>query len=419
MEINQKGAVFAFTAVIIPLLMIFTGIVIDFGNLYAHHSRLQNAADAAAMAGGYAYVSSDDEPSNHPNADRAASLYTSRNHPKAEELDYLYQVRESDETRLTYFRVTLKERVSLYFLRFFPYLGDDVEISVIGCAKFRRGGTSSDGAGGNKLFNYLFTIGGGFYSINSIQNPDNYNIYQQRSNCSTYDGDMVFANQSGWNNSQGNIYLKGEAFGADGNSTITVNQAKEKGYINEPKYDGSIDIAQYYREIIQGLLSDQSTYKITDQGQQNATSSSLSQLSNQGVDVIYYNIPNLNISLNDAISGSSDKPLYIICDNVNNFNTSADMTAGRPIVLIYLGSGGFWINCNGGIFTGNIYAPFGSVSVNDNRYFFYGSIVAGQNLNLQSQGYYIQKNYTATSAATEPEAASVVLTNDRDGNVEW
>lgn len=417
MKINQRGAIFAFTAVLIPMLMVFTGIVIDFGNLYVHHSRLQNAADAAAMAGGHAYVASDDELSYHPNANRAADLYTRRNHPKAAELDYLYQARES-ASKLTYFRVTLTERVPLYFLRFFPTLGDDVEISAVGCAKFRRGGSAQDGGGGNKLFNYLFTIGGGFYSLNSIQNPDNHDIYQQRSNCSTYDGDMVFASQNGWQNSLGNIYLKPEAFGEDGNSSITVNQAKEKGYICEIKYDGDVDIAQYYRDTIQGMMSDPATYKITDPNQQNVTSSSLSQLSNQGVDVIYYNIPNMNISLNEAISGSSDNPLYIICDNVNNFNTSANMTTGRPIVLIYLGNGGIWINCSGGVFTGDIYAPFGSISVNDNRYAFYGSIVAGQNINLQSQGYYIQKNYTATAADTA-EAATVALTSDDDGDIEW
>ncbi|HAF31601.1 MAG TPA: hypothetical protein DCG76_01385, partial [Anaerovibrio sp.] len=75
---------------------------------------------------------------------------------------------------------------------------------------------------------------------------------------------------------------------------------------------------------------------------------------------------------------------------------SADMTGGRPIVLIYNGAGNFWMNCNGGTFTGDIYAPFGSVNINDNHHLFYGSIVAGNRIQLQSQGYYIQRNYTST-----------------------
>ena len=74
------------------------------------------------------------------------------------------------------------------------------------------------------------------------------------------------------------------------------------------------------------------------------------------------------------------------------------MSTGRPIVVIYNGSGNFWINCNGDTFTGDIYAPFGSVSINDNHHLFYGSIVAGNRIQLQSRGYYIQRNYTATGS---------------------
>ncbi|MCR5177127.1 MAG: Tad domain-containing protein [Anaerovibrio sp.] len=395
---NQRGAIFTFTAVLIPLIMVFTGIVIDFGNLYLHHSRLQNAADSAALAGGYAFVASDDETYNHPNANEAAGSYIDKNHPDADSLDYLYQSRES-ASKLIYFRVTLKEKVPLYFLRYFPYLGDYVDISAIGCSRFRRNDQNATGSG-SSLFNNLFTVGGSFYSINAIQNYDNFNIYQTKNNCSTYDGDMVFTNQNGYNSAADKIYLKSGAFGADGNSSITVNQAKEQGYVNTMKYDSSIDITSYYNTTIKSLMSLDSTYKITDQNMQNLNSDTLNNLSQQGVNVIYSSLPNFNISLSDAIVGSSNDPLYIICDNINNFNTSANMLNGRPIVFVYTGYGNMWLNCNGGTFTGNIYAPYGSVSVNDNRYDFYGSIVVGQNLNLQSQGYYSQKNYTGPTDDT-------------------
>ena len=53
---NQRGAIFTLFALLIPLIMAFTGLVVDFGNLYAHYSRLQNAADAAALAGGYVFI---------------------------------------------------------------------------------------------------------------------------------------------------------------------------------------------------------------------------------------------------------------------------------------------------------------------------------------------------------------------------
>ncbi|HAF32245.1 MAG TPA: hypothetical protein DCG76_04685, partial [Anaerovibrio sp.] len=55
---EQRGAVIILFAVLIPFLMCFAGLVVDFGNLYAHYSRLQNAADAAALAGGNAFAES-------------------------------------------------------------------------------------------------------------------------------------------------------------------------------------------------------------------------------------------------------------------------------------------------------------------------------------------------------------------------
>lgn len=410
MKTYQRGAVFTTVAFLLPLIMVFTGLVVDFGNLYMHHSRLQNAADSAAVAGGYAYVGSEDTPDNHPYTNDAADEYTRKNHPKADELDYLYQVREA-ETKYTYFKVTLWENVPLYFLRYLPFIDNEVEISAVGCVRFRRGSSSADD-NGSGVFDNLFTMGNNFGSVNSIQNPDNYNIYQYKNNCSTYDGDMVYTSKSNYESGKDNIYLRGAAFGEDGNSSITVNQAKNRDLLNPVQYDGTIDITKYYHNAVEKMLASDSTYKITDQNQQNASSYSLSSLSDQGVDVIYYNIPNLNFNLTEAISGSSDDPLYIICDNINNFNTSANMLNGRPIVLIYLGNSSIWINCSGGTFTGNIYAPFGSVNVNDNRFIFYGSVVAGQNIQLQSQGYYIQKNYVGSSPVEGKSEIRLVDSNE-------
>ena len=47
----QKGAVLVFLALMLPILVFFAGMAVDFGRAYLHKSRLQNAADAAALAG--------------------------------------------------------------------------------------------------------------------------------------------------------------------------------------------------------------------------------------------------------------------------------------------------------------------------------------------------------------------------------
>ena len=388
---EQRGAVIILFAVLIPFLMCFAGLVVDFGNLYAHYSRLQNAADAAALAGGNAFAESGGDLDT---ANEFAQSYVITNDQRA---SFKSPPTIQEKNNKFYYVVVLKERVSLYFLRYFPRIGADTEISATSCARISvQGNNSGDNGGGFFLFDNLFTAKQGFDSVNSIQNPDNHNIPQNQNSCSTYHGNIVIGDEGAFNEASRNVYLQPEAFGTDGNSQITVNEAINQGYVNIPEYSGNLEVTEYYRDTVQQLMAADSTYKITDQNKQNVDSEFLNQLSTQGVDVIYYNIPNLNFNLTQAINGKTDDPLYIICDNINNFNTSADMTGGRPIVLIYNGAGNFWMNCNGGTFTGDIYAPFGSVNINDNHHLFYGSIVAGNRIQLQSQGYYIQRNYTST-----------------------
>ena len=48
---RQRGAIITFTAVLLPLLMACTGFAIDIGSLMSYKAKLQNVADAAALAG--------------------------------------------------------------------------------------------------------------------------------------------------------------------------------------------------------------------------------------------------------------------------------------------------------------------------------------------------------------------------------
>ena len=48
---EQRGAVIVFTALAMWFLMMFVAFGVDFANFHSHQSRLQQAADAAALAG--------------------------------------------------------------------------------------------------------------------------------------------------------------------------------------------------------------------------------------------------------------------------------------------------------------------------------------------------------------------------------
>ena len=48
---HQKGSVLALLAILLPVLLGFTGLAVDIGRLYMEKGRLQNIADAAVLAG--------------------------------------------------------------------------------------------------------------------------------------------------------------------------------------------------------------------------------------------------------------------------------------------------------------------------------------------------------------------------------
>lgn len=49
----QQGAILVLTAFLLPFIIVFTGLAVDFGSAYVRRSQLQNAADAAVLAGAY------------------------------------------------------------------------------------------------------------------------------------------------------------------------------------------------------------------------------------------------------------------------------------------------------------------------------------------------------------------------------
>lgn len=133
---QECGAILVFTAVAIPTLLALIGFGFDVGNLYMHKARLQNVADAAALAGARAYIdyldtteggkiSGGDTKDKPVHANEAAEDYVAKNSinlPNAIYHDFnSKKVRESDASNTlypnkTFYRIGLYENVNLYFL---------------------------------------------------------------------------------------------------------------------------------------------------------------------------------------------------------------------------------------------------------------------------------------------------------------
>lgn len=71
---NERGVVVVLTAILMPVLVFIAGLAVDFGVMYAVRNSAQNAADAAAMAGVYAYANMDPYNSNYADSANKASL---------------------------------------------------------------------------------------------------------------------------------------------------------------------------------------------------------------------------------------------------------------------------------------------------------------------------------------------------------
>lgn len=64
-KFKQREQVLVFYALMIPILLLFAGVGLDLGWYYLNVSRLQHAADAAALAGARALVAEDRDFNNY------------------------------------------------------------------------------------------------------------------------------------------------------------------------------------------------------------------------------------------------------------------------------------------------------------------------------------------------------------------
>lgn len=407
---RQKGQILVFTAVLLPLLIAACGFTVDFGNMYMHKSRLQNAADAAAIAGGYAFRDNKENIDKHPKANNASEESVKSNLTNSDDIDQLYQARIADDGN-TYYRVLLTEEVPVYFLRLFN-VGDTVNVSADAVASISYSG----GSGG--IFDNLFSFGsGGFHTVNSTQNDDNAGN-PTISGSSFYHGRIVgIGPDANMEKDYRRTLLDTVALEKKNNGTYKyVKEAIAAGDYIELEQDVDKSLDEKMADIMAGVNSNQGKAYKWDNG------IDISQISQfYGVNYIYNNggiNPTLNI--NSPLPATSDNsPLYIVCDTPGQLgkiqlNSSVVDMNSRPIIYVYTGSN-LHIHANSGFFRGIIYAPNANVEINDDQLKFYGSIVAKE-LHIDGKGTYIHESLTSNN--TNIGSASVGLAVPPD-NINW
>ena len=196
---EERGAIFVLTAILLPLLLGCLGFAYDAGNLYIHKARLQNTADAAALAGGRAYVNALGEYASNGVVSSAidetikteakgtmkssAQQYIRVNNPlfagkSGKDEKFWFGIKSISGTNSTeYFRVNLTEPVQLYFL---PVIGIQKSVDVKAYATTKLTDTVVSAGGNNQQADAenrpVVIVGRTFYDeINT--NDIEHNIY--------------------------------------------------------------------------------------------------------------------------------------------------------------------------------------------------------------------------------------------------
>jgi Flp pilus assembly protein TadG len=172
---GQQGAILVLTAFLLPFIIAFTGMAVDFGSAYVRRSQLQNAADAAVLAG--AYHLDDDKADDvvlqylKTNLDPHFTNYsyqTGDDFPdKFETLNY-HTDKQKDELD-----VTLRSSVEASFLKLFDI--NTIPVSVTATAKVSSEDNPS--VPSDDMFNYAITVGKEASRSDNYNNPNESGLY--------------------------------------------------------------------------------------------------------------------------------------------------------------------------------------------------------------------------------------------------
>lgn len=386
---REKGSVIVMFALFMPLMMVCIGLAIDLGNLYSHYSRLQNAADAASLAGAREYAIQGETVYSHPYADAEAERYATgdaQDNNLKNAISGVYTVKQTDGG-IIYFRARLTETVPLYFLR------------IVGLTDKTLTAESITALGGSVAYekkpgNELFIVKSHFDAVNSVNNPDIDTKAGQISN--VFEGNIVCTNGTNtkFSDTDAQNYVKSMIDRGDfqystqrgvldhfftpkaQTDNLSIGEALDpsinaKGEYSFDTYYQPYDMNELAVETRKKLgLPDYgsrtwenwSTYKenfSTVSDNKYLTSSKLG--ANMAITADMQNGDgNMAINIDGTIPGSSSDPVYLYIDESVNQRLNIDVTGdnGRPLIIVYAGTSEIAFNiASGTTFSGVVYAP--------------------------------------------------------------
>lgn len=428
----QKGAILVLFAITFPFLMAFSAIAVDLGTVYVQRVHLQNAADAAALAGAYQLGNSSDAP-----AVNSAVSYTAKNSPSDITVTSSDSTMPSEEKQINLssdinrkssystIEVQLRERVPLYFFRYFGM--ENMPIAVTATAKYVPGSHSIFGhaiigaATTSTYYNYRKLYPITINHSNTIINGDmqtNGQIYLDGPNEATLNGSLIgtydlnnyeqiWAN----NNNVQDYYINGTSSNNYSKGSIDISL--------DSTNTSTSDIQSYIKDIANMTLSARQNSEIYYDGSSNT---SYAFQPSTASDTSYPHIASIQAQ-NTFPSDVSWKAYSL---NYHIIIVNGDLTVNMPsgyepgpndyAVFISL-NGSITIN-QGSTLRGLVYAPNGNIILNgnpaDSTLNILGSVV-GQRVQITHQTTITQTNLNIPSidmnSSSTNSTSSVTLIN--------
>ena len=378
---KQKGVMLALLALCLPFLLAAMGIAVDFGNVYVHKAQLQNAADAAALAGGRVYADALKAGTDNPKAaaDSMARSYVTKNDKNVSDAPIL-EVRGSAASSTTrYYRVTLSDTVSTCFLRYFGF--DSFPVKAACTVKL----SPKPGSSPFPLFSNLITFQDSLRLVNEKKK--------------TWDGDIVHTIQ----NPSITINGGGPLDRSDG---TTFDPAAAKYYNPSLSVDLNNSLNAALKSYISGLMTTQNSKTLKGQ------SMSSSDLS---ASVTYINGRVSSLQLDGAIGDKNTTKILILTEGAVNVHVKAD-TVGTLVIFDLSGE---QIHIEGkGTLRSIIYAPNSSIMMNPNGLRFYGNLTS-KSVDIQAAAGTFSTDPNAPSLPNAPSAVTynVDLTVNDDADI--
>lgn len=407
----QKGAFLVFTALMIPIIFLCAGFAVDLGNAWAYKSKLQNAADAAALAGA-SHFTNGDSYEQHPYADSYANQFLKANYGylpnpvqnlkmQAQEATEKNPKTGKEETH-GYYRVAFSEKVPVTFMGMFNYDGLDVGVEAV--AIIPRKGTSTKGSFinvGNWIDGSVFdgnstdldpghNIDGPFFYPDSKIVINNHEKYEEAIHHTTkyYKWTPEWA---GWVEEADGRF---KTFWPE-TAGETRKEAIDNGQFNLPVEGNELKYEQACKKANSEFESMFSSVPVIRNGQKysiNVNSTTTDKY------VLSSTIQNLEIDLFDNSNGSKqDQPVYIyVKGNLGMIKINLTSNITRPVIFWYpghlswsQGATNIQFNSYGHDFRGSIYTPNSQIMpFNFDPGTFRGSITADAIALNSNYGYF-------------------------------